>query len=223
MKTALEVAEYFLHKIDRDAGDTISQLRLVKLVYYAQAWSLVFRNQPLFDEEIEAWRHGPVAPSVVNTYKSFRRSSIPAPSSPMPDFSHREQQILEFVHERYGNLGAIQLSDLTHKEDPWKIARQGIGADERSNSIITWEAMRSFYSRESPIGFVPDGQESQLLKLTYALLELPEEKQLELNADSAETMQIVLDKAERQHPDYAPTLAARVKDALASTDRKSVV
>lgn len=49
MKSAVEVPRYFLCRVDREAGDTISPLKLQKLVYYAQAWSLVFRNQPLFD------------------------------------------------------------------------------------------------------------------------------------------------------------------------------
>ena len=49
MKSAVDVARYFLCHVDREAGDTISPLKLQKLVYYAQAWSLVFRSQPLFD------------------------------------------------------------------------------------------------------------------------------------------------------------------------------
>ncbi len=54
MKNTLEVARYFLCRVDREAGDTISLLKLQKLVYYAQAWSLVFRGQPLFFQDIEA-------------------------------------------------------------------------------------------------------------------------------------------------------------------------
>jgi uncharacterized phage-associated protein len=55
MKNAIDVARYFSCRVDREAGDTISLLKLPKLVYCAQAWSLVFRSQPLFYQDIEAW------------------------------------------------------------------------------------------------------------------------------------------------------------------------
>ena len=56
--TCLDVAEYFLSKSEVDAGDVITNLKLQKLVYYAQGFSLAINNRPLFNEQIRAWQHG---------------------------------------------------------------------------------------------------------------------------------------------------------------------
>ncbi|WP_293160642.1 Panacea domain-containing protein [Okeania sp. SIO2C9] len=77
MKNSLDIARYFLCRIDREAGDTISPFKLQKLVYYAQAWSLVFRNKPLFFQDIEAWVSGPIIRDVWNEYKPYNYRDIP--------------------------------------------------------------------------------------------------------------------------------------------------
>ena len=63
MLTAAQVADYFLSLVDEDAGDSMTNLRLQKLLFYAQAWHLALTNRPLFEEDFEAWVHGPVIPS----------------------------------------------------------------------------------------------------------------------------------------------------------------
>ncbi len=81
MHSALDVANYFLCRVDREAGDTISLLKLQKLVYYAQAWSLVMRDKPLFYQDIEAWCSGPVVRDVWNQYEDYQRVILKPPSS----------------------------------------------------------------------------------------------------------------------------------------------
>lgn len=76
--TANDVAKWFLSRVDRDSGDSITHLKLQKLVYYAQAWNLAHFGEPLFDEELKAWTHGPVAPSVWHEYKDSRWDALPA-------------------------------------------------------------------------------------------------------------------------------------------------
>ena len=77
MYTALEIAVWFLGAIDRKAGDGITHLKLQKLVYYAQAWSLALLNRPLFDEEVEAWAHGPVVESIFQRFKQSGWENLP--------------------------------------------------------------------------------------------------------------------------------------------------
>ncbi len=79
MKNALNVAHYFLKRLDREAGDTRSPLKLQKILYYAQAWSLVLNNNPLFTEEIEAWVSDPVVREVWNEYQAYKYRDIPEP------------------------------------------------------------------------------------------------------------------------------------------------
>ena len=57
MATALQIADWFAGAIDREAGDSITHLKLQKLVYYAQAWFLALNDKPLFEEEMQAWHN----------------------------------------------------------------------------------------------------------------------------------------------------------------------
>lgn len=147
MRSALDVAKYFLCRIDREAGDTMSPLKLQKLLYYAQAWSLVLRDQPLFPEEIQAWPHGPVVYDVWNNYRDYKYTAIPEPEVCELDFSEDEIEVLEEVWNAYGELGARSLEDLTHSEYPWIEARKGLDPAERSQKVISHETMKSYYEK----------------------------------------------------------------------------
>ncbi len=146
MKSALDVARYFLCRVDREAGDTISPLKLQKLVYYAQAWSLVFRSRPLFAQDIEAWVSGPVVRDVWNEYKTYKYSDIPAPDNFEKEFEEDELEVLEEVWNAYGELSAKHLVELTHSEMPWLNARKELEPAEKSTKIISPDDMKSYYA-----------------------------------------------------------------------------
>lgn len=65
-----DVAKYFLSLQGNDAGDAISNMKLQKLLYYAQGFALALLDKPLFDEDFEAWAHGPVLRCIYNKYKN---------------------------------------------------------------------------------------------------------------------------------------------------------
>lgn len=146
MASALNVANYFLNRVDRDAGDVITNLKLLKLVYYAQAWSMVFRGQPLFDEKVQAWVNGPATYSVWKEYERYEKNSIPEkPVLPEDAFQADELDVLNIVWDVYGELSASKLWKLSHSEDPWVNARQGLGSNEPSQNLISLEDMRRYY------------------------------------------------------------------------------
>lgn len=170
MLTAEQVADYFLRLVDEDSGDSISNLKLQKLVYYAQAWHLAITGEPLFADRIEAWPHGPVAPSLYGKYKVFgwepirpvaspqvfnrllvaggkewKGAPLPRPDTPLPDIDAQTQEILDDVWDTYGQFTAKRLEELTHSEDPWIDAREGCGPGDPSNAIISDDAMRAYY------------------------------------------------------------------------------
>ena len=145
MKSAVDIARYFLCCVDREVGDTISPLKLQKLVYYAQAWSLVFRNQPLFFQEIEAWVSGPIVRDVWDEYKAYKYSDIPALDHFEAEFDEDEIEVLEEVWNAYGELSAKHLAELTQSETPWLNARKGLEPAEISTKIISCEDMKSYY------------------------------------------------------------------------------
>lgn len=148
MRDALDVARYFVCRVDRDAGDTISPLKLQKLVYYAQAWSLVLRGEPLFFQPIQAWPHGPVVYDVWNAYRDYKHTAIPQLDvCDLVDFTEDELDVLDEVWNAYGELSARQLENLTHSESPWIEARKGLDPSEKSQEVISHESMKSYYEK----------------------------------------------------------------------------
>lgn len=141
--TADRVAEALIN-LSHEKNGPISNLKLQKLLYYSQAWYLAFFEQPLFEEEIEAWVHGPVVPRVFSRYRVCRWSPIPAGDTVgVPELvsAHLAQ-----VWHAYGKFSPYELERLTHSESPWKDAREGLPPDASSHNVITKDAMMSYYS-----------------------------------------------------------------------------
>ena len=125
MVSALQVAEYFLWLMDEEAGDLISNLKLQKLLYYAQGFHVALYNgQPLFKDPMKAWMHGPVVPEVYNYYSRFGSNAIPRPKT--NNFNDPEKQdFLEEVYSVYGQFSAWKLRSMTHEEPPWENTIRG--------------------------------------------------------------------------------------------------
>jgi uncharacterized phage-associated protein len=145
---ALIVAEYFIQKSQAE-GKPITNKKLQKLLYYAQAWSLVFNGRGVFEEKIEAWVHGPAIPSVYDVYKSFGFGNIDVAvnGGDFSALSDDDKKILEDVWKAYGKFDADYLEVLTHGEAPWQMARDGLAADASSNNEISAAAMKDYYGR----------------------------------------------------------------------------
>lgn len=219
MRPASEVALFFLHRIDREVGETISPKKLQKLLYYTQVWSLVLRNQPCFPEDLEAWVHGPVVRAVWEEYRGHRFEAIPQPQLAMPDFSGAEQEVLAFVFERYGELSANHLEQLTHAEAPWKRARQGLAAHELSRNVIDLEQMREFYASHSAWGkFSIQKQEEPFQALAYGLLCRSETFVGDLSLELTGLKNALLDAIEREHPSYQRELRDALEGAFTADE-----
>jgi uncharacterized phage-associated protein len=139
MASAHDVAKYILER-----QGSISTWKLQKLVYYTQAWHLVWAEKPLFQDRIEAWANGPVVPALYSqhrgqfTVSKWRKGDVEKLTS-------REAKTIDRVLASYGSLSGHQLVYLTHNEGPWLEARAGVGPTERSRNQITPESMAAFY------------------------------------------------------------------------------
>jgi len=142
--SAIDIANWIVAGIDRDAGEAITHLKLQKLVYYAQAWSLVLRGEPLFDEDFQAWAHGPVAESVFHAFKDCGWNAIGRPEK-VPDLEAGDEAHLREVIDAYGDMSAKQLERMTHAELPWLQARGDLPPEARSSAIIDKALMAEFY------------------------------------------------------------------------------
>lgn len=143
MLTCFDVADYFLAHCDEESGDQISNLKLQKLAYYAQGFSLALLGRPLFDEPIEAWMHGPVVPSLYRKYKDHGGMGLPKPDNiNFEKYSDDERDLLDEVYRVYGQFSAWKLRNMTHEEQPWKESY----VEGASSMPISNEAMRSFFA-----------------------------------------------------------------------------
>jgi uncharacterized phage-associated protein len=144
--SALTVADYFLYKANKEKKP-LTNKKLQKLVYYAQAWSLVLNNKKLFSEPIEAWVHGPAVRSLYGQYKSFGFNPIiKNVEESSLKVSVKDKELLDQVWDIYGKLDAGYLEMLTHSEQPWQDARSGLQSSQSSDNEISTKAMKSFYS-----------------------------------------------------------------------------
>ena len=117
----IDVANFFLSAIDEDAGDLISNLKMQKLVYYAQGIHLAMFDEELFSEEIRAWEHGPVVPELYHKFKSFGRGAIEPnfESFDIDIFTQKQKEMLKEVYNTFGQFSAWMLRNMTHEERPW--------------------------------------------------------------------------------------------------------
>lgn len=142
MATAFDVAKYILSKTGR-----MTAMKLQKLLYYCQAWSLVWDEQPIFDNVIQAWANGPVVPAVYNYHRGqYFVSTDDFPTGNSGSLGHAQRETIEAVLGYYGDKSAQWLIDLTHAEEPWKQARVGLAPGERGNREITHASMAEYYS-----------------------------------------------------------------------------
>jgi uncharacterized phage-associated protein len=141
----LNIARYFI-QLGEKAGRKITNKKLQKLLYYAQAWSLVLDGKLMFKEDLEAWIHGPVVPKVYHHYKKFGFGPISDDSKIESTAVAPHQKILDEVWKVYGRYDSDYLELLTHSEDPWMFARNELDANKASQAVISTDLMLSFYS-----------------------------------------------------------------------------
>ena len=139
MATVNDIAAYILEK-----QGPMTAMKLQKLLYYCQAWSLVWDEEPLFNDRIEAWANGPVVPSIYRRLQgSFKVHKFGYGNAEA--LKTNQSETVDAVLDYYGDKTSQWLSDLTHREDPWKDARKGLGPAERSNKVITKASMAEYY------------------------------------------------------------------------------
>jgi len=136
---ALDIANYILNVANRD-GDLISNLKMQKLLYYAQAWYLVNYGIPLFVDEIEAWELGPVIKAVYSHFKKFKSAPIIYKSTNKEDqaFTKKQVNYLSEFYDVFSKYTAHELVNMTHNELPWKEAFE-------KKDIISVDTMKAYY------------------------------------------------------------------------------
>ncbi len=144
MARALDVAKLFLAWAN-EHGDVLTNLKIQKLLYYAQAWYLVNYNQPLFSDAIEAWDFGPVVRTLYGRWKKHGAAPIPYKSNGKEEavFSDQEVEFLRDYFRIFSSLSATALVSMSHSEDPWKNAYVPKG-----RVVINPNNIRTYYKKQ---------------------------------------------------------------------------
>ncbi|TFC02319.1 type II toxin-antitoxin system antitoxin SocA domain-containing protein [Cryobacterium sp. MDB2-33-2] len=140
MANVHDVAAYILENQGQ-----MSTMKLQKLCYYSQGWSLAWDERPLFKEEIQAWANGPVVYSLFDKH----RGQFTVDTWTYGDanaINGDEKDTIDAVLKSYGMLSGQQLSDKTHQESPWLEARDGMAIGARSNAPVSLDIMQEFFS-----------------------------------------------------------------------------
>ncbi|MEI6690825.1 MAG: type II toxin-antitoxin system antitoxin SocA domain-containing protein [bacterium] len=147
-----KIANFFI-KLGREQNREVTNKKLQKLLYYAQAWSVTLRNKTLFVDDIEAWVHGPALPKIYNLFSQYGREDLGkvvlASSLDIEGLSLEEIDLLKVVWNVYGKYTGNDLEVLSHSELPWQQARQGLEPYESSKKVITIKSMKDYYGKKT--------------------------------------------------------------------------
>lgn len=142
MASVFDVAKWFLHK------KSFTHKQIQKLCYYSQAWHLALLNRPLFEDEIQAWIHGPVIPTLYPCYANYGWEKIKRLKGESPKFENDSLEILKAVYATYSKFDGSQLERLTHSEKPWQKARGDIPPFEPCENPISCDSMKKYYAQK---------------------------------------------------------------------------
>lgn len=168
MATVFDVANFFIDLQRDEMESDMTPLKLQKLVYYAQGFSLALLKRPLFSEDFQAWKHGPVCPELYQRYRAYGREAICGVAS---DYNYKifdtdETDLLMDVYGQYGQYSASTLRNMSHTTSPWiNAASLGWGSCiekssmqayfitlslERYNDIVTADVLEQLAIKPHP-------------------------------------------------------------------------
>ena len=137
-----------LYIIDSNRG--ITNLFLQKILYYIKAIGKLLVEYPIITDECEAWRFGPVFPNIYEKYKNFGKQEIilDLPVDYAKNLlTKEEKQVTDFVLNTFGIYNIWFLKDLTHMEEPWLSARNGIDEEAASNNPIDDNLIDDYFEK----------------------------------------------------------------------------
>lgn len=131
--------------------EEVTPLALQKLLYYIQGIYMVLFDKEFFEEDCQAWVHGPVYKDVYEVFKSFKYNPIEDPRFSMiqnrfDELSEDGKKVIDLIIESFGMYSAKTLEQITHKEFPWKDAREDYLPDEPSSMPISKSVIKNYFT-----------------------------------------------------------------------------
>jgi uncharacterized phage-associated protein len=178
ISSAKAIANYMLQLGNPEIGDIISNLKLQKLLYYAQGVHLAYFQKPLFEDEIHAWPYGPVVEIVYHNFKNFGSNAIfLSDEMAEPNLLKPQFQLINRVFSELGQYSGWKLSAMTHDENPWKLTPL--------SAIISKEMMTHFFEKMPLVQTMKTETSAEKRQKAAAFLLADYENSQELTAFSA--------------------------------------
>lgn len=137
MLDVLKVASYISRRYEAEFGSKIDEMKLHKLLYFAQRESIIQSGEPLFNAQFHAWKYGPVLVEIRSLYKLGKLTKHISSEEIYPYLS-----VFDKVFELYAPKDAWSLSSITHGEVSWLNARKGVPAGENSDAVMAIDDIR---------------------------------------------------------------------------------
>ena len=137
MEDVVRIASYICQRYQDQFGQRIDEMKLHKLLYFAQRESLIQLDEPLFSAQFEAWKYGPVLVEIRQLYKDDKLHERLSPES-----IEKFAKVFDKVFSQYATKDSWSLSILTHGELSWQVARRGFGEDEPCSTLIKIEDIK---------------------------------------------------------------------------------
>lgn len=146
----IDVANFIFEEYFKETGEVIDEMKLHKLLYFAQRESLAITGKPLFEESFEGWKYGPVLREVRS---AFTLKGIYADTNELSD---DEVYLLKNVILEYGQYSSWKLSQMTHNEISWKNSRKGLSSNNIGNKELLLDDIRKDAEKVRPYDHVWD-------------------------------------------------------------------
>ena len=153
----LAIANYFINRAN-DEGVDLTPMKLVKLVYISHGWYLAMKNESLIDEGVQAWKYGPVVPSVYRSFKEYKDGQVTRPAYIFTDQVQiitpivLEEDKIEFLNDIwkvYKKYNGLQLSTLTHQKDtPWYEVWHNCNGKNKDSVPIPNQLIKEHYQQK---------------------------------------------------------------------------
>lgn len=133
-----------------EALSEVTPLALQKLLYFIQGLYSSKYGTPLFEDNCQAWVHGPVYADIYKMFSSFRYDPIDDPRFELlkgksANLDEKEREVIDLVVNTFGLYGGKVLESITHEENPWNDAREGYSDNEPSQEEISQEAIKDYF------------------------------------------------------------------------------
>ena len=152
MADVFDVADFFVQLANQSEDDQMTNLKLNKLLYYAQGAFLARTGTLLFNNRIEAWTLGPVIPEIYHKYKVCGKNPISYDQDDidLSRFTSEELETLFDVMREFGQYTGSKLVSLTHSSGtPWR------NASDNGETELSPTAIKKYFT-EHPVPFLKD-------------------------------------------------------------------